>query len=188
MSCISQVQNFGNQKVVAANSSYSQGHDLLTDDKISQLSFELMSIKTTHGGFISADKRMQLLEQGVSKKELDAIEAMRGKLLGGMLPNGRYNKNDPSGSNPPPAQQGVYRITNSSGDVKYVGETNNLARRETEHEASGKLKGTENFEYKTLHGNTSTTTRREIETDLIHKYEPDRNQKCTDGQCQGRKK
>ncbi|RDD44700.1 hypothetical protein TrispH2_003343 [Trichoplax sp. H2] len=92
-----------------------------------------------------------------------------------MIPAGRYNKSDPSGSNPPPSSQGVYRHTNSKNDVKYVGETNNLARRKGEHERSGKLKNIENFEYKRTHGNTSTKTRRKMETKLIHKNDPPRN-------------
>lgn len=138
-------------------------------------SFELFKLRNIYGGFISADKKAQLLEQGVSKQELEEIETHKNRLLGGMLPKGPYNVNDPSGSNPPPNTQGVYRITDKDYNVKYVGETNNLARREKEHEASGKLKGTEYFEWKPLHGNTSTDTRRDIETDLIHTYDPPRN-------------
>ena len=44
---------------------------------------------------------------------------------------GRPNKYNPSTGEgqKPPAKPGEYRIRNSSGEITYIGETNNIARR-----------------------------------------------------------
>lgn len=53
------------------------------DTKTARISHELMMLKTVHGGFISSDKKMQLLEMGASPKQLESIESNRFRLLGG---------------------------------------------------------------------------------------------------------
>ncbi|RDD43027.1 hypothetical protein TrispH2_004076 [Trichoplax sp. H2] len=86
-----------------------------------------------------------------------------------------FEKNNYSGSNPPPERQGVYMITDSRDEVLYVGETENLARREREHKNFDMFKKTEYFLWHELPKNTSDKRRREIETDLIQYYKPPRN-------------
>ena len=54
------------------------------DTKTARISHELMMLKTVHGGFISSDKKMQLLELGVSQTQLESIENNRFRLLDGM--------------------------------------------------------------------------------------------------------
>ena len=68
----------------AMQSSSSQSSLSLEDQKASRLSHELLILRLTGGGFISLDKKAELLERGVSLEALEAIEASRGRLLGGM--------------------------------------------------------------------------------------------------------
>ncbi|PSV56469.1 GIY-YIG nuclease family protein [Photobacterium sp. GB-3] len=50
-----------------------------------------------------------------------------------------YKPGRPS-SQPPPKKPGEYRIIDSdSGEIKYIGETNNLKRRFNEHKRSGRF-------------------------------------------------
>ena len=52
------------------------------DMKASKINHELINLRTS--GFISADKKIELLSKGVSQKTLSSIEENRGRLLGGM--------------------------------------------------------------------------------------------------------
>lgn len=75
----------------------------------------------------------------------------------------------------PPSSPGAYRIVDRKGDVAYVGETNDLRRRENEHVASGKLKPGEAYDWKVADGRSTSKTRREHEREAIKKHEPPRN-------------
>ncbi|MGR5450981.1 GIY-YIG nuclease family protein [Vibrio sp. PNB22_3_1] len=50
-----------------------------------------------------------------------------------------YKQGRPSGQ-PPPKEPGEYRIVDTdTGEIKYIGETNNLQRRFDEHKRSGRF-------------------------------------------------
>ncbi len=76
----------------------------------------------------------------------------------------------------PPAKPGEYRIRNAGGELTYIGETNNLARRAGEHIRSGKLStgssGAGSFEYKVADGRSTSNTRREHERQKIAEHQP----------------
>ena len=78
----------------------------------------------------------------------------------------------------PPAKAGEYRIRNSDGVIVYIGETNDLARRMSEHIRSGKLSVGENagtFEFQVADGRSTSRTRREHEREKIVKHHPELN-------------
>ena len=79
---------------------------------------------------------------------------------------------------PPKNKPGVYRITNKKNDkVKYIGETNNLARRKREHVRTGNLNPKkERFEHQTSPKST-TDQRRSQERTQIKRHNPPRNQR-----------
>lgn len=52
------------------------------DTKASRISHELINLRKS--GFISADKKVELLAKGVSSEDLLSVEASRERLLGGM--------------------------------------------------------------------------------------------------------
>lgn len=59
----------------------------------------------------------------------------------GIYKTGRPNKYNPStgeGSKPP-SEPGEYRIRDEKGNIKYIGETNDLNRRMNQHIRSGKI-------------------------------------------------
>ncbi len=45
-----------------------------SDQKTSQISHQLLLLKTVHGGFVSRDMQAQLLSQGVTPQQLHSIE------------------------------------------------------------------------------------------------------------------
>ena len=94
-----------------------------------------------------------------------------------MYKHGRPFKYDPSHKcgSCPPNKAGHYRIKNKSGNIMYVGETNNLSRRMTEHRCAGKLKRGETFEFKIADGRSTPKTRREHERLKIQQHNPFRN-------------
>ena len=78
----------------------------------------------------------------------------------------------------PPALPGQYRIRNIAGDITYIGETNNLARRMPEHLRNGKLapgSGGHSFEYQVADGRSTSVTRRLCERAAIKKHDPSLN-------------
>ncbi|MBQ8541631.1 MAG: GIY-YIG nuclease family protein [Clostridia bacterium] len=86
----------------------------------------------------------------------------------------KYNLGTEKGTKPP-SKPGEYRIRDNSGQISYVGETNNLARRMYQHTKSGKLsveKGNSTFEYKIADGRSSSRTRRIHEKEKIAKHNP----------------
>lgn len=94
-----------------------------------------------------------------------------------MYKSGRPSKYDPfhSCGSCPPQKAGHYRVVNKAGNIVYVGETNSLSRRMSEHINGGKLKRGETFEFKIADGRSSTRTRREHEKLKIKRHNPFRN-------------
>lgn len=90
---------------------------------------------------------------------------------------GRPNKYNPTTESgiKPPAKPGEYRMRDGSGRITYIGETNNLARRTSEHIRSGKLPvgdGGGTLEYKVADGRSTSNTRRQHEQASIEKHQP----------------
>lgn len=87
----------------------------------------------------------------------------------------KYNPSSGTGKKPP-SKPGEYRVRDGSGNITYIGETNNLARRTSEHIRSGKLptgngcKST--IEYKLADGRSTSRTRREHEQQKIAQHQP----------------
>lgn len=81
---------------------------------------------------------------GIANFVSDAAEQERSKQAqkGSAIPSGRMKSTDKiKGSNSPiPDKPGVYRHKNKeTGEVDYVGQTNNLRKRQQEHAREGKL-------------------------------------------------
>lgn len=101
----------------------------------------------------------------------------------------KYNPTTGTGIKPP-AAPGEYRIRDSAGAIRYIGETNNLARRASEHIRSGKLPtgpagGT--IEFKVADGRSTSRTRREHERAKIAQHQPPLNKsKGGEGRPAGR--
>lgn len=91
---------------------------------------------------------------------------------------GRPTKYNPSTGigQKPPAKPGEYRMRDSAGNMTYVGETNNLARRIGEHIRSGKLPTGQGcgstVEYMVADGRSTSRTRRAHEQQSIEKHHP----------------
>lgn len=97
----------------------------------------------------------------------------------GIFSRGRPRRYDPftgEGSRPP-AAPGEYRIRDTSGEVVYVGETNNLSRRINEHKRSGKIKevGPCAVDWMQASDSSDSVSRRDHERRGIRKYRPDMN-------------
>ena len=75
----------------------------------------------------------------------------------------------------PPLYPGEYRIRDSEGDIKYVGETSDLRRRLNQHIRSGKLSEGDSFEYKIADGRSTSKTRRAHEQEKIKQHNPTDN-------------
>ena len=90
----------------------------------------------------------------------------------------KYNPSTGTGQKPP-AKPGEYRIRNEEGNIEYIGETNNLARRTSEHIRTGKLHTGEGckstIEYKVADGRSTSRTRREHEQQKIAQHQPSLN-------------
>ena len=78
-------------------------------------------------------------------------------------------------STKPPPKPGEYRIRDDSGLIVYLGETNNLKRRASEHLRTGKLTNSGSYEYKVADGRSSSRTRREHERTKIAEHNPSLN-------------
>ena len=84
----------------------------------------------------------------------------------------------------PPQRPGEYRWRNKkTGEIEYVGETNNLARRKAEHIKSDKpvSEDTHQFEWKKADDNSTSATRREHERQKIEQHNPSLNQRAGGG-------
>lgn len=94
---------------------------------------------------------------------------------------GRPNKFNPTtgAGKKPPAKPGEYRIRDAEGNLAYIGETNNLARRTGEHIRSGKLptgeSGAGTIEYQVADGRSTSNTRRIHERQKIAQHKPPLN-------------
>lgn len=89
----------------------------------------------------------------------------------------KYNPTTGAGTKPPKVP-GEYRIRDASGEISYIGETNNLARRTAEHIRTGKLPtGTDGgtIEFKIADGRSTSRTRREHEREKIKQHQPPLN-------------
>jgi hypothetical protein len=81
----------------------------------------------------------------------------------------------------PPCAPGEYRFRNrKTGKIDYIGETNNLKRRKSEHERSEKCisSGTHDFEYKLAHGRSTSNSRRKHEKIKIEQHKPQHNERA----------
>lgn len=78
---------------------------------------------------------------------------------------------------------GEYRIkSKSSGEVKYIEETGDLARRKGEQRRSGKYNPSrEHFEWKEAEGRSTSNSRRRHETEKIDQHQPRKNQRAGGG-------
>lgn len=92
---------------------------------------------------------------------------------------GRMHKTDTvKGKDCPiPNKPGNYRHTNKkTGEVEYVGESNNLRKRQQEHVRSGKLDTSkQNVEYSTAKKDATREQRRQTEKDHIKRHNPQGN-------------
>ena len=90
----------------------------------------------------------------------------------------KYNPTSGIGQKPP-AKPGEYRMRDGSGIITYIGETNNLARRTSEHIRSGKLPAgpgcKSTIEYMVADGRSTSRTRRAHEQQSIEKHHPTLN-------------
>ena len=86
----------------------------------------------------------------------------------------KYKPGNNAGSKPP-TKPGEYRIRDASGEISYVGETNNLSRRTNEHVKTGMLSPGNTIEYKIADGRSSSRTRREHEQQKIAQHNPPQN-------------
>ena len=80
----------------------------------------------------------------------------------------------------PPCAPGEYRFRNKrTGKIDYIGETNNLKRRKSEHERSEKRVSskTHDFEYKLADGRSTSNSRRKHEKNKIEQYNPRHNER-----------
>jgi len=94
-----------------------------------------------------------------------------------------YTRGRPSMQQPPQVP-GEYRWRDKkTGEIEYVGETNNLARRKVEHIKSDKpvSDDTHQFEWKKADENSTSATRREHERQKIEQHDPVLNQRAGGG-------
>ena len=91
---------------------------------------------------------------------------------------GIYKSGAPSTQKPPNAP-GEYRwINKETNEIDYVGETNNLARRKSEHNRSDRFStDTHDFAWKEADGRSTSKTRRDHEREKIDKHNPSENQR-----------
>ena len=94
-----------------------------------------------------------------------------------------YKKGRPS-KQETPEKPGEYRWRNKeTGGIDYLGETNNLKRRMTEHERSAKPvnRDTHDFELKQADGRFSVDKRRDHEREKIEQHNPPLNKRAGGG-------
>ena len=81
----------------------------------------------------------------------------------------------------PPAAPGEYRWrSKETGQIEYIGETNNLKRRRDQHERSSKpvSRETHDFEWKAADKRYSTDARRDHERAKIEQHHPPLNKRA----------
>ncbi len=89
---------------------------------------------------------------------------------------GIFGRGRPS-SQDPPSEPGEYRIRDRDGNIKYIGTTGDLSRREYEHRHSGKYdpQAGEKFEWQKCNPDVPSSQRYEHETEKIHRHDPPGN-------------
>lgn len=92
----------------------------------------------------------------------------------GIYHAGRPKKYDPfvQAGQRPPHLPGEYRIRDGSGELIYIGETNDLFRRMQEHIRRGKLQNGGTIEFQAADGRSTSRTRREHERAKIAQHSP----------------
>lgn len=87
---------------------------------------------------------------------------------------------DPNETRSIPKAKGEYRIINGdTREVMYVGVTNNLSRREREHERTGKINSDNSiFAYKVADGRASQSRINDHERAKIEQHNPPLNQRA----------
>jgi len=83
----------------------------------------------------------------------------------------------------PPAAKGEYRFVNTdTGEIGYVGQTNNLKRRKREHErARPDVAATHRFEWKQAHDKATSADLKDHERKKIKKKKPPLNRRAGGG-------
>lgn len=103
----------------------------------------------------------------------------------GTVKRGRPEKFSPAKltGSPIPDKPGVYRFRNrETGEIDYVGETNDVWRRVREHTGSGKLDPDKHdIEWKRADGRSTSITRREVEKEWITRHSPSGNRNSGGG-------
>lgn len=91
----------------------------------------------------------------------------------GIYSSGRPKKVRTSeGLNSLPHAPGEYRHRNAEGVIVYVGETNDINRRNREHQRNGRFGEGYTVEYKVADGRTTSRTRRMHEQQKIKQHNP----------------
>lgn len=91
---------------------------------------------------------------------------------------GIYKPGRPSRQQPPKAP-GEYRIIDKeSGEKEYIGETNDLRRRKSEHQRAGKFNPESQYlEWQQADGRSTSGTRREHEKKKVDHHSPPGNKR-----------
>lgn len=89
---------------------------------------------------------------------------------------GPYERGRPSRRTPPP-RAGTYRIRTAAGELRYLGETANLARRLAQHRRTGRLPTDGIFEWKAAVEGSTWQQRRAVERRHIDRHRPPDNRR-----------
>jgi len=89
-----------------------------------------------------------------------------------------YKRGRPSHQSPPESPDEYRWVNNETNEIDYIGETNNLSRREYEHERSDKPVSTETHTYawQEADENSTSESRREHESEKISEHDPSLHQ------------
>lgn len=97
------------------------------------------------------------------------------------MTNSPYDRGRPRRSTPPNTG-GEYRIRDgATGELRYIGETNDLSRRQDEHTRSGLLQPGDTFEWKASRDGATSLERRAAEREHIAKHSPPANRRAGGG-------
>jgi hypothetical protein len=100
-------------------------------------------------------------------------------VTGSAIPSGRMRQTDAikGKDSTIPTEAGIYRHSNKqTGEVEYVGQTNNLRKRQQEHARNGKYNPeTQNVQYSTARKDASKDNLLQTEKDHISRHKPKGN-------------
>ncbi len=85
-----------------------------------------------------------------------------------------YGPGAPSSADPPKIP-GEYRILDKNGNIKYIGETNNLKRRTQEHQRRGEIEEGDKVLWKKADPLSTSEERRKHEKKKIKQHQPYEN-------------